>query len=391
MHTPERLGNKKPILWNIAADYEIHNMWYMFSKMNEYDPIDKLVVNQYKPLIDKILFDTNKYGFCYDDKYLENVAEEIYESLLESKNNFSKSQKVKLSDLMNSPEGESIPGDCDGIEVEVDVEEYTLPNGTKVKDVNIKWPEKNQLPGSLKQDEKAEETAKNNVTCNRSLLENTLQQIAKEKGDDSSPCSVFIKKLFHVKIDWEKILRNSLQTILDKSDYFAWSNVRTSTFLLPGMPYLPDVVEDNEKYGTIVISRDESGSMTETDLAKAVDIITQAKDKFKKIILLKHDTNIVSVEEFTDITNGVMKSLFERQAFGGTSHKKVFEFLREYQENHRDEERISCYIGITDMESDIIDYQKIIPANLPVIYLAPYETVSQYKDAVNGTVIPVES
>ena len=81
------------------------------------------------------------------------------------------------------------------------------------------------------------------------LIENSFEQMVKNKGNMPKECEAFLKKLFHIKVDWEKILRNSLQNILEKTDYFGWNSIRTSTFLLSNMPYLPDVVEDNSKYG----------------------------------------------------------------------------------------------------------------------------------------------
>ena len=30
MHTPDRINNREPMLWNVACDYEIHNMLYVY-------------------------------------------------------------------------------------------------------------------------------------------------------------------------------------------------------------------------------------------------------------------------------------------------------------------------------------------------------------------------
>jgi hypothetical protein len=62
--------------------------------------------------------------------------------------------------------------------------------------------------------------------------------------------------------------------------------------------------------------------------------------------------------------------------------------LKDYRKNNRDE-RISCYIGITDMDSDIEQNQNIIPGNIPIIYLSPYKIDKSY-EKINGKIIPIE-
>jgi hypothetical protein len=41
------------------------------------------------------------------------------------------------------------------------------------------------------------------------------------------------------------------------------------------------------------------------------------------------------------------------------------------------------------MESDIQEYQNLIPSNVPVIYLAPYNSEKNWKD-ISGKIIPIE-
>lgn len=380
----ERCGNKNHMCWNMAADYEVHNMYYIFAHVNEYNTTDKAIIGEYFNIIDNFLLPGNT--FLFDKKYLEYVAEEIYEIIKnESEFESNESMEVSLDSLM----GEGKAAQDTNCKVKVSKTTVKFKDGKTSEAVEIEWPE--NVPDEYKQSESEKETQKTSDMTNKSLLENTMTQMFKEcrkKGNNTLECEKFIKKLFHIKIDWEKILRNSLQTMLDKSDYFAWNKVRTSTFLLPGMPYLPDVVEDDEKYGTLVISRDESGSMTDDDIAKAVQIIVEAKAHYKKIVLLKHDTKITSVETFEDISADVLKDINTRKSYGGTSHKEIFEYLKDYRKNNRDE-RISCYIGITDMESDIEQNQNIIPGNIPIIYLSPYKIDKSY-EKINGKIIPIE-
>lgn len=389
MHVPQRKAERNNTLWNIAADYEIHNMYYIYSKGTEYDSSDKLIISKYLQIIDDILFNKRKDvpQFMFDEKYLEYIAEEIYEMIMNSKEEDSKSFKRSLSDMMdgeNIQDGDSSNDD----DVEITETTYTLPDGTKFKSVDINWPDNNQLSDNYKKSEKESEQETQTTAANRSLMENTFDQICKQKGSMSANCSKFLKKLFHVKIDWTKILRNSLQTALEKSDYFSWSKIRTSAFLLPNMAYLPDIVEDENKYGTLIISRDESGSMSDTEIAKAGAIILEAKEFYNKIVLIKHDESIGKIYEFEEINDDIIKVLQTRESYGGTSHKEVFEYIRDYRKTHAGE-LISCYIGITDMYSDIEEYQNLIPSNVPTIYLAPAASENKFP-GIKGRIIPIE-
>lgn len=396
MHIPERINNRKPDLWNIACDYEVHNMYYMYSKTNNNDSNYAPIMAGYLGIVDEFLINNAKHSdFLFDMNYLDKIAEEIYTLIENSKEESNESFTFDLNDMMENSSGNNGSDDesegnsgKSGIEVTVEKTTYTLPNGKKYTSTNIKWPNENMLPEELKKSDEQKAQEQQNKVCNKSLLENTFEQMAKEKGSLPEACQKFLKKLFHIKIDWAKILRNSLQTILEKTDYFAWSKIRTSSFLLPGMSYLPDIIEDEEKYGTLIISRDESGSMSDEEIAKAGGIIMDAKEFYKKIVLIKHDTSISKIYEFEEISNDIIKALTQRESCGGTSHKEVFKYLENYQEEHAGE-KISCYIGITDMESDIQKYQKLIPSNVPVIYLAPVNSEPAW-NGVDGKIIPIE-
>ena len=128
----------------------------------------------------------------------------------------------------------------------------------------------------------------NGVLTRKTLLQDAIKkQIEKFKRNLSDKTNEFLKKLFHVKIDWKKVLRNSLQTALAKEEYYSWSRPRTSLFALPNSPYLPSATDDNSAYGTLIVARDESGSMSDAECAKAAGIIADAKNYYKKIIVLK--------------------------------------------------------------------------------------------------------
>lgn len=382
----ERCGNRDKMLWNIAADYEIHNMLYIYSNEIKFGQLDASIINTYLKRCN-ILLDSPKSEFLFDKKYLDNIAEEIYEELKDTKQIAEESFSISLDQMMDNPDNPT-SGNNSGVTVKVKKITYKLPNGQEISNIDIEWPKNYELPAEYQTDENEKDQQHKNTIRNRSLMENSFIEMSKQKGDISAACSKFLKKIFHVKIDWTKILRNSLQTVLEKTDYFAWNNVRTSTFLMHNMPYLPAIVEDEEKYGTLIISRDESGSMTNDDIAKAAHIIMEAKAHYKKIVLIKHDTVISNISEFDELTPDILTALTTRESFGGTSHKAVFEYIRSYKFNNPDE-NISCYIGITDLESDIESTQKLIPNNVPIIYLTPYK-IDNHLCNIKGQIIPIE-
>ena len=419
----DRMKQRVPNLWNIAGDYEIHNMLYIYKEAFKTET--KMVSSFLKDVfvvVEKILQHSDGKNFTkkqlqnmeddpanpilmFDSNMLENIAEEIYQKIENSKETSSQTYKIKMSGSgQGQGSGSGNQGDKDeqeqdgegnddgegDVEVTVEEVEYTLPNGQKVKSININWPENQEGENGEDGKDEAKKAQAQRSALNRSLMENGLAEMAKGKGDISEDCKKFLKKLFHIKIDWEKILRNSLQTILEKTDYFSWSTVRTSTFLLPNMPYLPDIVEDNEKYGTLIVARDESGSMGDEEIAKAAQIIIDAKAHYKKIVVLKHDTDITDVKAFEDIDDDVVKYVKTRARCGGTSHKEVFEYLRDYKKNFPDED-ISCFIGITDLDSDIEHYQNLVPEKVPMVWLAPIGAVEYHKNSgIKGKIIPVE-
>lgn len=394
-HTNRQGVGRDATLWNIAADYEIHSMYYVYRQVFDPAENDNGMMNSYMKIIDEFLFSGDT--FCFSMDYLENIAEEIYEMIANSavskksqmkfnldcngniQNNSADSQGENDSDNDNNQNSENYGT------VEVTETEYTLPNGKKYKTVSVKFNDKNIQDDAI---QKAKAQEAQNTALNKALSELSLNQTVKEKGNLSKECMKFLKKMFHIKIDWEKILRNSLQNVLEKTDYFGWNSVRTSTFLLQNMPYLPDVVEDDTKYGTLIIARDESGSMSDNDLRKAVAIIMEAKAHYKDIILIKHDTKINQITKFEEITADITEEICTRASCGGTSHKEVFEYLRDYKESDLNGP-ISCFIGISDLESDIETYQQIVPSKIPMLWLVP-NNMDDNQPNINGKIIYIE-
>lgn len=366
----ERSNNRQKMAWNIATDYEVHNLIYTMVTAVERTAEDSIYNNaKYIQYMMQCIANNNNLDFppfLFDKKYLPNISEQIYQMLLNDGQEISNTEQFVKFD------------NCDDT-VQVNSTTYKLPNGTQFNSVNIDWSNEVQSD---------DQQSANRTEINRSLLQSQLNNNC-TKGDCTSPVNIFLKKLFHVKVDWQKVLRNSLQTIAAKSQYFCWNSIRTSTLLLNNMSYLPDIVQQPHKYGKLIIAIDESGSINNDNVCKAGQIVMEANDLYDSIIVIKHDTKITSIKQFDQIDQSVIDYLVTRSSYGGTSHKCVFEYINQYIKDHSDVQ-ISCFIGITDMASDIEHYQHILNQSVPVVWLVPPDSLQYYKDVVIGKVIPVE-
>jgi hypothetical protein len=457
----ERAGSKDHSIWNIACDYEVHNMLYLYEECCCADSGNSL--KSYFEKIREMLRKWNdenyepdpkngEYGCLFDESLLENIAEEIYVMIMSTAKTEQRSFSMSLSQMMNGnntqnqrqsgnnqdntgssensdnnnnnnendetqdssedagnesengsesqkagktgkmkDQAGSSKGNVDSNSVKITETTYTLPNGKKHTAVSIEWPEQNQLPADMQKSNEQQKIDKDNKELRKQLMEQNIRQaVERNKGNMSAKCEMFLKKLFKIKVDWEKILKSSLQTILTKSDYFTWAKPRMSVYSSLDM-YLPSICEDSQEYGTLIVARDESGSMSDEEVAKCGAIIADAKEHYKKIIVLKHDTEIQYEGEFEELDDDVIKMLCTRATCGGTSHKEVFEYINKYWKDTRldDEKKISCVILMTDCCSDIQEYQDLVPSEIPMVYLVP-ECGMSYTKNIRGKVIPIE-
>jgi predicted metal-dependent peptidase len=185
--------------------------------------------------------------------------------------------------------------------------------------------------------------------------------------------------------DWEAILRDSLRLALDRSAEIAWGRPRVTWLANIGnIPYLP-APTDEFVPGTIVISIDESASVDDSDLARVLAVLNEVRDRYKRILVIKHDTEIQWQREYETIGHGDLGELRIRRHRGGTSHRQVFDAIT-YYTRCRSEEPVSVYLAFTDMESDIPDCQDMLPPWLPRIFLSTGRTVPR---GIRGKVINI--
>lgn len=286
--------------------------------------------------------------------------------------------------------------------VKVTITTYRSKGGREFTTTNVEFPEVSNSNSS--ENEEGENEKKQNRMTRSTLSKNVLQKelndmIQRNEGRGTVPHEIvsFLSKLLNVKIDWKKILKNSIVTAMEKDEYFSWAKPRTSLFGLEYDVYLPDQIESEASYGTLIVARDESGSMSDDECRKAATVIKESKEYYKKVIVIKHDTSIASVDVLEDdnVSDLEERLLLTRTACGGTSHKEVFEYIRDYNKEHEegDPERISACIFITDMDSDIEETQDIVPPNVPRIWLVPglvaRDNETRHSE-VSGKIIPLE-
>jgi hypothetical protein len=329
--------------------------------------------------------------FLYDPRYMDMLEEDIYYELSKTSEVVSRITKEMLSDAesknkKNSNQTDGMPRviqsrirlrntELKRNDVEVNLNAGSLNSNKKDKfgeedeDADKEKGIQKDVDGKLKVvpdliEEK--QKSKKNMAHHTSLARHMFEEILRGHGATAS--KRFLESLTGVKTDWKRILKDSLNRALDRSADLTWGKPRLSWLVNKNhLPYLPDYTDEPE-LGTLIISIDESASVGDHDVSMAIDIICQAKDRYKKIYVIKHDTNVNWTKEYESVGNAEKKALLKRRHGGGTSHKEVFEKVMQYIKTGNGEEA-SVYIGITDMDSDIQNVQKVLAPWMPRIYL----------------------
>jgi predicted metal-dependent peptidase len=229
-------------------------------------------------------------------------------------------------------------------------------------------------------DKKQQEARESALQLSRHLFREVL------RGHGSLHAKAVMAMLCGPTTDWEAILRDSLRLALDRSAEIAWGRPRVTWLANIGkIPYLP-APTDEFVPGTIVISIDESASVDDSDLARILAVLQEVKERYRRILVIKHDTEIRWQQEFKTIGQSDLRELQIRRHRGGTSHRQVFDAITDYT-RCRSEEPVSVYLAFTDMESDIPDCQDLLPPWLPRIYLSTGKTVPK---GLRGKVINIQ-
>ena len=346
----KRQGMRDIHLWRYAADYMINlflkNVENELSGWEAQQNLINMNIESFKDLI------------CYDEKFENMIEEEIY-SKLQDEGKFKKEQKQQsYKDFLDKV---GVPSDDVGEDEMIDVTTTELEmNGTTKKKVFIDFPKTTAGEGG---DINESESKDSDAKLAKTMFETNILS----RGFESQGFEKFLRKMFNAKVPWQTILQDSIMIELQKSSDISYGRPRMSWLANPTLPYMPNYVEE-EVLGTLAILIDESASITDDDIEKAIDIAQQADSYYKNIYVIKHDTQVRWDKFFPDkLTQDDIDELLTRRHSGGTSHKDAFKKAVEFDK--QPECWISLVLSITDMASDIEEAQKILPRRMPRIYL----------------------
>lgn len=379
---------RNSVIWHLATDYMVNALLLYLRTI-----FDEALIkyNPYKMF-------SGKDPFLFNPRYKNMLEEEIYDELIKksdvttqfSKDLFSKKENtgIEIDDLGGIPQIVRSRLKIDKTFIKRTDVEVPKKSGKKaskedsleddLEDEAIKKDVKGKSKIKPKKERSSVELKNRHQTeISRLMFEEVL------KGHASRESMKFLNLLFGVKVDWKRILRDSLNTALDRSPELTWGKPRFSWLVnVDYLPYLPNYTEE-EKLGTLIVSIDESASMSDEDVSEAIEVICQAKDRYKKLYIIKHDVDVNWTKEYEEIGGAELKKLLIRRHCGGTSHKNVFKEILRYLKS---EGMVSAYIAITDMESDIEECQDMLPHWIPKIYLTNAKSFSR---GIMGKIINV--
>ena len=278
-----RIGDRDPMLWNIAVDY-VSNLllYYQFNNM--------------KFFLNGIVFDDSwKSSNVEEHKFGGMVAETVYEELKKDPDN-PWCKNLAMRDIM------------------VSIAEEMLNNGefTDIRDRRIPLP-KNDGSGDKHSQEMRD-------YVRRALTE--AFTLAKSQGTLPSNFERAIQKLLKPKVDWVTALRQKVRmgvTSLSKRDYTFSRPSRKfpdEDFIYPGM-----VGPDSPKIGYAI---DTSGSMSEKDLTLALSELESIRKQFSaKVYFVDCDADVHSSRWLNPF-----EPLPRLRGGGGTDFYPVFEHLK---------------------------------------------------------------
>ena len=167
-----------------------------------------------------------------------------------------------------------------------------------------------------------------------------------------------------IKVDvlWFDKLKRTLNTqVFNKTQngYASWENLSATYRHI----YTAPIQKSEDKKVKFIISIDTSGSMHTEDLQKIFGIMKDKSKQIAEIHVMHHTTDVVAqfhVKHAEDIQlDRMFKTAFGcRHADGGTSHKEVFNRIKEL--NLPDPEQW-IYISVSDNYSDIESTINIYP------------------------------
>ena len=184
------------------------------------------------------------------------------------------------------------------------------------------------------------------------VLDNTRRDLLdKTKGEGSSGAFSKLGVDYSVPADWFKLLKSSLFTLSSKytsNSTQTWGKLKNKFRHISPMP--GRIYYDKEM--AVIVSIDQSGSMSDADLEKVNYVVTELAKKSVFVEILLHDTRVASRERFLGKKfAGIRDYITNRVACGGTSHKEVFQIVNEIRRENT--KRKLIYLSFSDNYSDI--------------------------------------
>ncbi len=164
------------------------------------------------------------------------------------------------------------------------------------------------------------------------------RQVAKQRGQMSAGLDRMIDSILQPTVDWKEALRNFI-TEKAKTDY-KWTPPNRR-FASQGL-YLP--ARSGETVGEIVIAIDESGSMSDEDLAQVAGELNGMLAAYGgvKLHIAHHDTDVKYVETWTNEQGPLVLT---RKAGGGTDHNCIPAWIEE------NDIEPTCVVALTDLDT----------------------------------------
>lgn len=195
-------------------------------------------------------------------------------------------------------------------------------------------------------------------------ISNQLHHSISTSTKGTSIGEVFQTVFDAIKVDvlwFDKLKKNINTQVFNKTNngYASWENLSSTYRHI----YKAPIQKSEDKKVKFIISIDTSGSMHTEDLQKIFGIMQDKSKQIAEIHVLHHTTDVIKqfhVKHADDIQlDRMFKTAFGcRHANGGTSHKEVFNRIKEL--NLPDPEQW-IYISVSDNYSDIESTINIYP------------------------------
>lgn len=317
-------NNCNYLLWNYATDCEINEILFKYVKdisMKKIRYSNKMITALEKEFITRdYLMDIFKIQIKSND-----VAEDIYDKLVEAINKLKKDKPDLPDRLIKLINDDKMVSNAPIVSKNDDISD---------NQTNKELEKTNDMIDLLRNESEMEASTYNNYR------ETNTNSILKEINTFLNKDSQFLN-----------IIKKSLKQYdygLSKNDtQLSWVGYN---ILFMHVAYMPIKFSKVKKLNRLYLVIDESGSMGDTLLQKLIGIIygtIKNNIKLKNMTIIHHDTDI-------EVTENAKDYKYNRHKTGGTSHKKVFEYLQDVIKPN------DMVIFVSDLMSDIEEHWHII-------------------------------